>query len=579
MKKNVASKVIAGALAATMVLGMAACGDDSSNSSNPSNTTSPSQSTAGGNEQSSQTAPEEQIPETLSITFGIPSDEQHTDTAGAGGQAYQNLVNAINEYTGMTIDWKFRASADYYGQLGTRYTASDVEDVMVVGKDASFIKAANEGLFWDLTPYLGPDSPYENLATIPERVLEISGVNGKYYGIPRLRSNAARSGFGYRLDWLQNLGLDEPKTWDDFKDMLYQFTYNDPDQDGIDNTVGLGLDQWDDVWLIVLPWFGVPDTWGLDANGDLIHYTRTEQYKTAMKEFRELYYEKGVINNGSNGVPDFLDETLAPGKARDNLLRKGLAGAGVQVLDDLRKVQTYFEGADQYDYTPEEHDDLMFALGNWLDTSEYGGDGQPHAKSNNGGYNNLIAISKKNIKTEAELKRVLQFLNDLNDGECLNLIEYGWEGLTYDLNEDGYVVKRGAEDDPEKGVIAKDPSIETMKYSDGFNQCLAYATAEENARPVTTAPATSVIQVLENSLYASGAEVLTPNYGSAFTAPMEESDTDTINQVKADINQMQRDYIRGEIDDAGFEARMETIWNEGLKQWTEEMNQMYHESN
>ena len=48
----------------------------------------------------------------------------------------------------------------------------------------------------------------------------------------------------------------EDPTWQDFYDMLYAFTYNDPDGNGQNDTCGLYIDSWNDVWNIVMMWFG-----------------------------------------------------------------------------------------------------------------------------------------------------------------------------------------------------------------------------------------------------------------------------------------------------------------------------------
>ena len=57
MKKNVASKILAGALATTMVLGMAACGGEEAQSSTPGSST-PTSSTPASTPGSSSAAPE-----------------------------------------------------------------------------------------------------------------------------------------------------------------------------------------------------------------------------------------------------------------------------------------------------------------------------------------------------------------------------------------------------------------------------------------------------------------------------------------------------------------------------------------
>ena len=548
MKKNVASKIIAGALASAMVLSMAACGGDEAQSSTPgSSTPSSSEATPSSSEKAPEaTATPDPGPDMtpLNVTIALPSDQTHTEA----NAEYDKLVAELNEYLQMNITWDWMDTNSYYEQLGLDIIAGDVADVMVVGKDATFLGAAEEGLFWDLAPYI---DDYDNLKTIPQATRENASHNGKMYGLPRSRT-LARNGLGYRVDWLNNLGLAEPTTWENFYNMLYAFTYNDPDGNGVDDTVGLFLDSWSGVWDIMMTWFGVPNVWGIDANGDLIHKSQTAEYKTALAAFRQLYAD-GVINNGSNGIPDFRE--VGAGKARNEGLRTQLGGCGVQVLDDQRKVETYFE--DQGITTS---DNPIYTLQGAVDT------GLGTLCYPTTGMNNMIAISTKTIKTEDQLRRVLQMMNDFNDGEVLNLIEYGWENLTYGLDENGYVTLYNNDELAAAGVT-------TGNYRNGFNQVLPYFTAEENARPVTTAPASTPITILEQELYAENIQYCVPNYGASYTSDFYVANGAALDTILSDA---QLKYIVGEIDEAGLEEQLKTWWTAGGETVTKEMNAKYH---
>ena len=551
MKKNVASKILAGALASTMVLSMAACGGSETESSASSSSSKASTSSSASTASSSSSAAPEVTPDPgpdmtpLSVTIALPSDETHTEA----NEYYDKLCTELNEYLQMDITWEWLDTNTYYEQLGLDIIAGDVADVMVVGKDATFLQAAEEGLFWDLTDYI---DDYDNLATIPEATRANASYNGKMYGIPRSRT-LARNGLGYRLDWLNNLGLKEPTTWEAFSDMLYAFTYNDPDGNGVDDTVGLFIDSWSGVWDIMMTWFGVPNVWGIDANGDLIHKSQTEEYKTALAAFRELYAQ-GVINNGANGIPDFQE--VGAGKARNEGLRAQLGGCGVQVLDDQRKVQTYF--VEQGITTDEE---IIYTLQGAVDT------GLGTLCYPTTGMNNMIAISTKTIKTEDQLKRVLQMMNDMNDGECMNLIEYGWEGITFVLDEDGYVDDLTVEEREANGYTG------FTGYNDGFNQIIPYFTAEENARPVTRPPASTPITILEQKLYAENIQYCVTNYGASYTSETYVANGTALDTI---LSEAQLKYIIGEIDEAGLEEQLKTWWTAGGEQVTKEMNDLYH---
>lgn len=558
MKKKVAKKLVAGVLTSSMILSLTACGGGSSEpTANDTAAETKTETKAETKEDTTTAKTDEKTdapaadttetkPAPLSITVSLPSDDEHLDA----NEHYDRMVKEINEYTNMDVTWQWQDQTTYYDaeHLGLKLTTGDVADVLVVGKDATFLAAAEEGLFWDLTDYI---DDYDNLATIPEATRANASYNGKMYGIPRSRT-LARNGFGYRLDWLNNLGLKEPTTWENFSDMLYAFTYNDPDQNGADDTVGLGLDSWTGVFNIMWTWFGVPNEWGIDGNGDLIHYSQTDEYKTALAAFRELY-ALGVINNGSNGIPDFM--SVAAGKARDELLRTGLAGAGVQVLDDQRKVETYFE-----DQGLSTADDPIYTLGGYIDTG-LGALCYPTT-----GMNNMIAISTVNIKTEDQLRQVLGFLNDLNDGECVNMIDYGWEGVTYGINDSGYIQLYTAEELTAAGVTSS-------KFRNGFNQVVPYFTADANARPVTVEAGTSVITKLEQQLYAEDIDYVVTNYGASYTSQTFVEQGAALTTILSDA---MISYIKGESDETALDAAIKSWWTAGGETVTAEMNELYH---
>ena len=543
MKKNVASKIIAGALASTMVLSMAACGGETQQSSTPGSST-PGSSSAAPSSSTPVATPEPTPEPPIAITIALPSDETHTEA----NEWYDKLCADINTYCNADITWKWQDQNSYYDQLTLNYISGDVADVLVVGDDAVFTAAAEAGLFWDLAPYI---DQFDNLGSIPQAVRENAGYNGKLYAIPRSR-NLGRNGWGYRVDWLNNLGLAEPTTWEAFADMCYAFTYNDPDGNGVDDTVGLFLDSWPGSFDIMMTWFGVPNQWGIDANGDLIHKSQTAEYKTALAAFRELY-SQGCINNGSNGIPDFRE--VGAGKARNEGLRTQIGGVYVQVLDDARKIQTYFQ--DQGITT---EDEIIFTLASAVDCG-YGMLAYPTA-----GYNGLFAVSTKNIKTEEQLLKVLDVLNDLSDGEAMNLIEYGWEGLTYSIDENGYVHDFTTDELAASGVGSK-------SYSNGFNQIISYFTAEANARPVSRPGASTPITILEEQLKRDNEKIAVPNYGASYSSETYVKSNGALDTILAEA---QLKYICGEIDEAGLDEQLKTWWTAGGEQVTKEMNEKYH---
>lgn len=543
-----AKKLLALALAGAMVFGLAACGD-SKTSTSTSTTTSTSTSTSTEVSTSVEQEPVKLEPLTISVLLGS-TNTLHEEA----DENYDRLVAYINEYTNMDVQWQWIEYANIGSETNNRIAAGNFSDIMQVGNDAVFQKAALEGYFWDITDYI---DDYDNLATIPAATRANISINGRIYALPRVR-NLARNGFGYRADWCDNLGLfqdreyNQPQTIDEFYQMIYEFTYNDPDGNGVNDTYGLAIDSWSGVWNISNVWFGVPNTWGIDSNGDLIYYIMTDEWKTAMKTYRK-WYQEGLI------YQDYM--SVGAGKARSELLNTSKCGSNFQVLDDQRKVETYFEGADVALADP---DEPIYMLGGYLD----GGYGPKCLPTT--GYNGMVAISKQNIKTEEQLRQVLQFLNDLNDGDVLTAIDYGFEGVTYSIDEDGYIHVFSAEELPE-GV--------SSTFHNGFNQVLPYYTADANARKNTVAPASTVVTILENKLYDEDIPYCVPNYGAGYTsatATEKGADLDAILFGTADELGAINKYIQGEIDDAGLDEMLNTWWTAGGEQMTKEMNAAYH---
>lgn len=76
-----------------------------------------------------------------------------------------------------------------------------------------------------------------NLQSVDKRFLDqLRHPDGRLYGFP------ARDGGGcityIRADWLDNLGLTVPETWDELVKVMEAFTFGDPDGNGIHDTYG-----------------------------------------------------------------------------------------------------------------------------------------------------------------------------------------------------------------------------------------------------------------------------------------------------------------------------------------------------
>lgn len=576
MKKKTASKVLAGILASAMIFGMAACTNDTGDNPGGQNATPAPSGQNATPAPAAQNTPAP-APELKKISIALPAQNQidHTEP----NEWYDKLVADLNEYVGIEIDWQWMNSDSYYDQLAEKIKAGNVADVLIGPADptdSTVINAAREGLFWDIAPYY---KDYDNLAAIPELTMRALSDNGAIYMLPRTR-DLGRWGFGYRYDWAEKLNVlpkgapshedmddpskGEPMTWQEFYDMLYAFTYNDPDGNGKDDTVGLMFDQWYTAFKMIYAWFGVANEWGLDANGDLIHYSQTPEFKEALKAIHGLYAD-GLMNDGSiEGIPAF--DEIGAGGLRTTYIAGGKAGVFFQCVDDVRKAETGGNGLRSQGFGSE----VVPAIR--LESACDTGKGIITAP-NGSGFNGTILISTVNIKTVDQVRKVLDVLNKLNDGEAIVLADYGWEGKTFDM-VDGYVRQWDQNSEDTKPLLEA-AGVSTTNYRMGFNQIRTMVTAPENAQTITTAPATDNLNKRETYLRNEWTRnYCLPNYGSGYSSEIWKVAV-VQEGLNAQLTDMQVNFIKTGDETALDEAISRWMSSGGAKV-TEEMNEQYH---
>lgn len=358
----------------------------------------------------------------MSLLFGTAPDPN--------GELHQ----AIEKLIGKKLDISWVPNADYNDKLNVTLASNNIPDVMVVDeKSPSFVRAAEAGAFWDLTDKL---DKYPNLKALDERTERNSSINGKIYGIYRIRP-ALRSAVVIRKDWLAKVGLPLPQTVDDLQRIAKAFTEQDPDGDGRKDTYGLIVPKWPGNYASSSPydtietWFGAPNGWG-ERNGKLVPGFDTEEFVQANRWLKQ-WIDQGLVNR------DFT--TLDSANWNDPFVQ-GKGGIIIDVNVRGTDLVGRFKQADAKDF------DKVAMVGN-LKRS----DGQKFSLPFTG-YNRVLAISKQRIRSEEQLTEVLQTLDKLQSPEGSALLTNGIEGRNYKL-DNGYAVLIN-ENDPKVKVLQND---------------------------------------------------------------------------------------------------------------------------
>lgn len=150
----------------------------------------------------------------------------------AGKSMELATVKYLAQKTNTDLNITFLPHENYMDQLKLKFASGDIPNVhMVWGIETSDLVI--NGLAMDLKPLIDKYGP--NLKkNIPQSAWDAVTLNGKILAIPQLaQGNAPAERVIYvRKDWMDKLGIKEPKTSAEFLDMLRAFRDKDPNGNG-----------------------------------------------------------------------------------------------------------------------------------------------------------------------------------------------------------------------------------------------------------------------------------------------------------------------------------------------------------
>lgn len=493
---------------------LAGCASGNNGTNTPSSSPAASESTGG---ESTQTPAKE---EPFDISMMVLSNNPETPEKDNAVQ------KAIEEHTNTKLDITWVPADTYDEKMNLMMASGELPKLMYVKsmKSSSVLNAIKAGAFWEIGPHL---ADYPNLSKASEGILYNLGIDGKTYAVYK-HSAPAQVGVTYRKDWLDQLKLAEPKTPDEFYEMLKAFKEDDPDQNGKDDTYG--FIYWKESFLamfrIAANWFGSPNIWGEDKEGNLVPDFTTEEYMTALNYMKRLYDEK-LMNQ---------DFAVVAGSKANEMFQSGEGGAMFASLNNpvgWTEAGKMEEGAELEVFS----------------TLEAGFGPRTRAGT---GYLGVYMIPKKSVPNEEEFKQVMEFLDQLNDQEMQDLLEYGIEG-THHKVEDGKAILTDTEL-LQKALL----DYKQLQLKVALNQ--------------TPQGGLSPIREKVEAMKLANEEFAVYNLAQPF-------DSDTYTKQGQQLDNMRYDmmvkYVMGHIDEAGYQAEVEKWMNAGGKAVIDELNEQY----
>ena len=414
-------KILSALLPLTMLLALTACGGNggssTSSEASPSSTTEESGAAAeSGDESQAETAetgefqlPIVDEPTTLSYFVADDSNAAIMTTDWNDNEFYQEMERR----TGVHLEFEMVSSADYQTNFNLMIASGNLADMIYVGASyyAEGVDAAiDDGYFLDLTDLVDEYMPnYERIRTSDVQYELLSTTDsGRLGAVYELRQSKQGPWLGLwiRQDWLDDLNLDTPVTFDDYHEVLTAFK----NEKGATAPLILNFSGSDGEFGTMSGGLNVLNSWQLDETGKV----NFGPYMDAWKEYVTImhqWYTEGLID------PDFMatDERTAD-------MAKVVTGAS-GLFAALYTMPSVYEAAS-------EDPNMNLAPVNPPVMNE-GDEGHIRLRDSYTSGNTAISADSENWEV------ALRWLDYLYTDEGALLANYGVEGDTFEFNEDG----------------------------------------------------------------------------------------------------------------------------------------------
>lgn len=206
----------------------------------------------------------------------------------------------------------------YTQKINMMVNTNEAPDIFFYLPDESetYAKWAQQGMLLDIGSYVTDDKTYPNIYRL---INSYEYRDLQYYGKHTLVPFVATQNnwtIYIRQDWLDKLGLQQPKTLEDFAKVMEAFTKNDPDGNGKDDTYGLCGSK-DSFWF--MPFYAAftpKDDWVYNDDKSAMEYHYYEEgYKNYLAYMSDLYAKGYIVKDYYTKPDDMKIEDFAAGKA------------------------------------------------------------------------------------------------------------------------------------------------------------------------------------------------------------------------------------------------------------------------
>ena len=270
MRKTM-KKLLAMALAATMVVGLAACGGDEGTKSNATPTPATSGSENAGN---AGTAEKKDLDK---LTIMVDGTVQFANPAHGGKQFEAELEKLM----GIDVEIIMPDHSSYYSTVSQTFANPDKSywpDIVLMGS-TYYVQYAQNGILVDVTDMWNNSEIKASGRVTNPQIFEDSMINGRLYGIAPARGNGCVT--YVKKTWLERAGYsmnDLPKTYAEYTEMLDAFAQLSPEGYALTSSGLVNLEAPYTNYLPEFFWNAYPDFYQTESGEWVDGFTQPEMY-------------------------------------------------------------------------------------------------------------------------------------------------------------------------------------------------------------------------------------------------------------------------------------------------------------
>lgn len=362
------------------------------------------------------------------------------------------IVKKVQEKFNVKFNFWYVDDQKWDDVLNIKLASGEIPDIWRLKNKSNLKKYVNQGVVGEISKdtitkyapnYMKMIDQYDTDKTI----WRLTTYDGKNYGFTGVAAGQYPAVIGWRLDWLNNVGITKvPETIDEFQDAFYKFTNNDPDKNGKKDTYGLS----NTTIPAIMGAFGAPAFLPTDFKGSPmpnLGWTLNDKSKPVinaiqpeMKEALTLlqkWYKDGVID------PEFLTGENKGGYwalSQDFMNgRIGIQG-NASYYHWAPPLSANDQGGNIYVEWKKIKPDIEFGKTYTLGKAPVG----PKGKSGQlvgENFAESMVFSSKCVKEDRKVQTILKMLDTLStDQDYYMTALYGQKGTDYNLNADGSIV-------------------------------------------------------------------------------------------------------------------------------------------